>query len=640
MIVKVYFLNFVLLFSILLSLNAQEILIPDSIQDDLISLNEKARFQYFIDLSKKNIGKNAQNALNFAQLAYQEAAHNLGLQEKIDAYLVIGNAYNDIANYDTVILIADQIIEETDKESLRYFKAKLILANALHAKGKYSESKKQLDEIVPYAVEHGDSVLVNKAVTILGNVYNSLGDYSNTLMNYQRALAISDHALDTAKMMGLYTKIGRMYLDMESFQDAKINLNRAVLLSDNQDQTVEYKVLMNHLGSYYNRMHIYDSAKMYYQKSLAATLKLGKKDDIAGMYLNLGNLSCRLGDFETGTKNFDTALLLFKQQKLDVYIGKVYDSYSVMYVVRKKYDSSLYYAQKVLKIAKETKNAYLIRTSYYRIAAVYDKMKDYKSSLDYAKQYIFYNDSIMGAENRAKVLEMETKYETAKKERDIIQLKAQQKAQEDKETMLWISIAAILVIFVLIVMGVQQKRKKDKTIYQKEKVLAKKEKDLAKAELEKSQYKELELKKEIQYKSKQLTTHALNMMQKNTLMQEIQEELVMLGKKASTENKGTFSRLKMLIKKNLRSDNDWDLFKLYFEDVNKEFYRELASINTDLTSNDLKLCALLKLNMNIKESASVMNIEPASVKTARYKLRKKLKLKPDDDLIEFIRNIG
>jgi DNA-binding CsgD family transcriptional regulator len=184
------------------------------------------------------------------------------------------------------------------------------------------------------------------------------------------------------------------------------------------------------------------------------------------------------------------------------------------------------------------------------------------------------------------------------------------------------------------------KRKKDKEIHYQQNLLLIKEKKLSQAELEKSQLQEGELKKEIQYKSKQLTTHALNMMQKNTFLQEIQEELVLLSKTASAENKAAFNRLKMLIKKNLRSDKDWDLFKLYFEEVNKLFYQELAKVNSDLTSNDLKICALLKLNMNIKESASVLNIEPDSVKKARYKLRKKLNLKPEDDLVEFVMRIG
>jgi DNA-binding CsgD family transcriptional regulator/bifunctional DNA-binding transcriptional regulator/antitoxin component of YhaV-PrlF toxin-antitoxin module len=187
--------------------------------------------------------------------------------------------------------------------------------------------------------------------------------------------------------------------------------------------------------------------------------------------------------------------------------------------------------------------------------------------------------------------------------------------------------------------GIILKRNKDKKIYEQQQLVFDREQELAKANLEKSKLKESELKKEIQYKSKQLTTHALNMIQKNTLMQEIQGELNQLTQKTKSNDKTSFQKLHLLIKRNLRSEKDWELFKLYFEDVNKTFYEKLTKINPDLTSKDLKLCALLKLNMNIKESASVLNIEPASVKTARYKLRKKLNLKPDENLVEFIRKI-
>lgn len=62
-------------------------------------------------------------------------------------------------------------------------------------------------------------------------------------------------------------------------------------------------------------------------------------------------------------------------------------------------------------------------------------------------------------------------------------------------------------------------------------------------------------------------------------------------------------------------------FKHYSKGVDKEFYEELAKINSELISNDLKLCSLLMVN--IEEIVSVMNMEPASVKIVGYKLRKK-----------------
>jgi len=93
------------------------------------------------------------------------------------------------------------------------------------------------------------------------------------------------------------------------------------------------------------------------------------------------------------------------------------------------------------------------------------------------------------------------------------------------------------------------------------------------------------------------------------------------------------------LKQGLNVDKDWDLFKLYFEQTNERFFDELKKINPGLTGNDYKLCALMKLNMSVKEMASVMNISADSLKNARYRLKKKLKLQADDKLNIFIGNI-
>ena len=86
----------------------------------------------------------------------------------------------------------------------------------------------------------------------------------------------------------------------------------------------------------------------------------------------------------------------------------------------------------------------------------------------------------------------------------------------------------------------------------------------------------------------------------------------------------------------MNSENDWNLFKLYFEEVNENFFTSLQENYQNITINDLKLAALIKLNLNIKEAASVLNIEPDSLKKARYRLRQKFGLNTNDSLGEFL----
>ena len=191
--------------------------------------------------------------------------------------------------------------------------------------------------------------------------------------------------------------------------------------------------------------------------------------------------------------------------------------------------------------------------------------------------------------------------------------------------MIIISSAIVITSYIL-------RRKRTKQLHETEKKL------LA-IELEKNQVEQQQLTEDIEHKTKQLTTHALNMMQKNKLLQEVNGSIADIVKNPDNlEN--SFRKLKRQINRSVKADDDWEVFKMYFEQINSSFFEKLREINPDLTTHDLRLCALIKLNLNIKETAAVLNLSPNSIKSARYKLRKRLSLKTEDDLSDIIQNIG
>ena len=73
------------------------------------------------------------------------------------------------------------------------------------------------------------------------------------------------------------------------------------------------------------------------------------------------------------------------------------------------------------------------------------------------------------------------------------------------------------------------------------------------------------------------------------------------------------------------------MHKGFFEKLNKEY--------KNLTQNDLKLCAYLRINLNSKEIAKILNITPDSMKKSRHRLRKKLEINPEDDIVEFMNKV-
>jgi DNA-binding CsgD family transcriptional regulator/tellurite resistance protein len=249
------------------------------------------------------------------------------------------------------------------------------------------------------------------------------------------------------------------------------------------------------------------------------------------------------------------------------------------------------------------------------------------------------HDSIFTTESQKNYQLLQTQFETAQKERKIQELKNIEKLRKARERVVYLAGVSLTIVLISIILVVLLKRRKDKLIHIQKERLLEKEKALVQSNLEKSQLKEQELNTQLEYKSKQLTSHALNMMQKNKFLQEVEKDVAEISKKSGDETKDKLRMLNRSIKRMNKSDKDWELFRNYFEEVNTGFYQRLGERFTGLSGNDYKLLALIKLNMNIKETASVLNISPDSVKTARYRLRKKLGLKQDDDLYEFVAGV-
>ncbi|MEM7299205.1 MAG: LuxR C-terminal-related transcriptional regulator, partial [Bacteroidota bacterium] len=100
--------------------------------------------------------------------------------------------------------------------------------------------------------------------------------------------------------------------------------------------------------------------------------------------------------------------------------------------------------------------------------------------------------------------------------------------------------------------------------------------------------------------------------------------------------KGSVRQLKNRIKDKIEVQRNWDLFKLRFEQVHQDFFAKLRSEYPYLTPGDLRICALLKLNLSSKDIAGMLNISASSVDMARYRIRKKLKLRRKDSLVDFL----
>ncbi|MFD1630931.1 ligand-binding sensor domain-containing protein [Pseudopedobacter beijingensis] len=176
---------------------------------------------------------------------------------------------------------------------------------------------------------------------------------------------------------------------------------------------------------------------------------------------------------------------------------------------------------------------------------------------------------------------------------------------------------------------IEEKLQKEKEIQLKEEAIINEQK-LIKLKNEK-------LEAELISKAREATNSAMNIVYKNELLQKIKEEISELkdegGKKLSEDQ---LRRIQKVIDEGMNDERDWDIFEKSFNETHENFFHKLKINYPDLVPNDLKLCAYLRMNMSSKEMASLLNITLRGVEIRRYRLRKKLQLPHDKNLVEFL----
>jgi hypothetical protein len=161
------------------------------------------------------------------------------------------------------------------------------------------------------------------------------------------------------------------------------------------------------------------------------------------------------------------------------------------------------------------------------------------------------------------------------------------------------------------------------------------EKEHAEQEIIKLQNEKLQA--EISHKNIQLADSTMAIIKKNELLIGIKEELDKQRERLGQEYpQRYFERLLSLINKNISNDNDWKVFEELFDQAHANFFKRLKTAYPELTQSDLKLCAYLKLNLSSKEIAPLLNISFRGVETRRFRLRRRLSLDSDHNLVEFV----
>ncbi len=164
--------------------------------------------------------------------------------------------------------------------------------------------------------------------------------------------------------------------------------------------------------------------------------------------------------------------------------------------------------------------------------------------------------------------------------------------------------------------------------------------EIDKAENELIALRNEKLEAEINFKNTELASSAMHLVQKGELLTSMKSDLNQIMKEV--KNQEAASELKKLVKtlgEDDKMDKDWEHFTQHFDKVHNDFVEKLKEKHPNVTGNEIKLCAYLRMNLSTKEIAQLMNISARGVEISRYRLRKKLKLETKDNLFKYLIDI-
>jgi len=210
--------------------------------------------------------------------------------------------------------------------------------------------------------------------------------------------------------------------------------------------------------------------------------------------------------------------------------------------------------------------------------------------------------------------------------------------------------ALYLIVFVLSlivfyrVVKMREVKKRLEFQEESEETIQKKEAELKriseKSESEIMKLRNEKLRADIGHKNSELASTTMHLVQKSEILLKIKKDLSDIVKTTKDDNlQVKIKQIERAIDADVRLDKNWERFESHFDQVHENFFKNLREQFPNLTPKDQKLCAYLRMNLSTKEIAPLLNISVRGVEISRYRLRKKLDLQPDDNLVSFIMDV-
>ncbi|NHF61336.1 tetratricopeptide repeat protein [Flavobacteriaceae bacterium TP-CH-4] len=467
-------------------------------------------------------------------------------------------------------------------------------------------------DTISYAREI-DFKFIGSTYYMLSEIDLKQGRYNLALQNGLKALReYKDRAKNQLFVADAHVLLGQIEIKLENYKSSIGHFEKAYKVYNEFEDLLWQSDALRFIGENLMYLNKPEEAIKYLQKAIDISRENKFQLKEASAYNLLGNAYTNLGKFPEAINSLKKSLEVYSKMDNPTEIHKTYTSLGLLYNQMNQPDQAITYLEESIRISDSLKALPQTRSAYFERSKALRKKREYKSALDDYIKFAQLNDSLFNVRKSQQIEEMRAMFDIETKEQQIALQEKEITVLEQKASISNLQKLLLGIGLLLSLIGfyaVRQKIKRNKL--EKEKVDA-----------------------ELAFKKKELTTHALNLARKNETLENLKLKAQELKDKESSV--AGYNQLIHSINFDLQDDNNWQNFSRYFEEVHKDFNSNVKTKYPDVTSNELRLLALLKMNLSSKEIANILNISAEGIKKARYRLRKKLDLTTEDSLQDLV----
>lgn len=363
------------------------------------------------------------------------------------------------------------------------------LAISFYVRGDYTLHFENLQKALDIYTDMDDQIGTGKILNNLGASFQARGNYQESLKYYFNALEIFEEKGVDISVAKVLNNIGEIYEMLDEPDPALDHYNKSFeIFNSKEGFEWEKAYMLLNIGRIHFKKRNLSSALKYYKQSLYIFMDFDEKYYVADCYKNIGEIYFSQKSFNKALDYFNKSLKIKEEIEDKQGVAECYLSIGITYGVLKNALLSNSFYNKSLDIAQEIGAKEIEMKAFQNLSDQEITLGDYAAALDYFKKHTVLKDSVMGFETRKKLAELQTEYETEKKEQENLRLLSENELQKQtiqKQLYAGILVAvfllSVIILAIVFFKGQQRQRKVNLLLEQKEEVLEKQAKKLAEA---------------------------------------------------------------------------------------------------------------------------------------------------------------